>query len=171
MEYVLPVNPSPNLNTPQSILLYPSTCLFEGTRLNHGRGTYFAFTILGSPLYKGVYDFSYTPTSIKGMSESPLYMDELCYGIDLRNYDTKELRKNCQINLKWMIDLYNNYPEKDKFFDRSMSKQIGNIDYLIGVADFKNQLKEGKSEKEIRASWEPGLSDYKKMRKKYLLYK
>ncbi|MDI9862961.1 DUF1343 domain-containing protein [Flectobacillus sp. DC10W] len=171
MEYVLPVNPSPNLNTPQSILLYPSTCLFEGTRLNHGRGTYFAFTILGSPLYKGIYDFSYTPVSIKGMSESPLYMDELCYGIDLRKYDAKELRKTCQINLKWMIDLYNNYPEKDKFFDRSMSKQIGNIDYLIGVADFKNQLKEGKTEKEIRASWEPGLSDYKKMRKKYLLYK
>jgi hypothetical protein len=69
-------------------------------------------------------------------------MDELCYGIDLRKYDAKELRKTCQINLKWMIDLYNNYPEKDKFFDRSMSKQIGNIDYLIGVADFKNQLKE-----------------------------
>jgi uncharacterized protein YbbC (DUF1343 family) len=99
MEYVLPVNPSPNLNTPQSILLYPSTCLFEGTRLNHGRGTYFAFTILGSPLYKGVYDFSYTPTSIKGMSESPLYMDELCYGIDLRNYDTKELRKTVKSTL------------------------------------------------------------------------
>jgi hypothetical protein len=52
------------------------------------------------------------------MSESPLYMDELCYGIDLRKYDTKELRKTCQINLKWMIDLYNNYPEKDKFFEK-----------------------------------------------------
>jgi len=40
MPYTLPVKPSPNLNTQQSILLYPSTCLFEGVYLNHGRGTY-----------------------------------------------------------------------------------------------------------------------------------
>ncbi|WP_373564647.1 hypothetical protein [Sphingobacterium sp. E70] len=38
MLYKLPVNPSPNLNTEQSILLYPSTCLFEGVKINHGRG-------------------------------------------------------------------------------------------------------------------------------------
>ncbi|WP_317131145.1 exo-beta-N-acetylmuramidase NamZ domain-containing protein [Sphingobacterium daejeonense] len=31
--YKLPVNPSPNLNTPESILLYPSTCFFEGVSL------------------------------------------------------------------------------------------------------------------------------------------
>ena len=45
MNYVLPVKPSPNLNTQQSIILYPSTCLFEGTRLNHGRGTLSPFTV------------------------------------------------------------------------------------------------------------------------------
>src|SRR5215203_1209927 len=41
MYYVLPVKPSPNLNTQQSVMLYPSTCLFEGIILNHGRGTQF----------------------------------------------------------------------------------------------------------------------------------
>ncbi|HVF95961.1 MAG TPA: DUF1343 domain-containing protein, partial [Flavisolibacter sp.] len=80
MPYTLPVKPSPNLNTQQSIMLYPSTCLFEGVALNHGRGTYFPFTVLGSPDLKGKYTFSYTPVGIKGMSETPLYMNQVCYG-------------------------------------------------------------------------------------------
>lgn len=171
MEYILPIKPSPNLNTQQSIMLYPSTCLFEGTILNHGRGTQFPFTVLGNPLLKDKYSFSYTPISIKGMSETPLFMNETCYGLDLRNYDTKQLRKSKRLNLQWMIELYNAYPQKEKFFDRSFSKEIGNIDYLAGTKEFKEQIIAGKSEAEIRKTWESGLSNYKKMRKKYLLYK
>ncbi|HRG23500.1 MAG TPA: DUF1343 domain-containing protein [Chitinophagaceae bacterium] len=170
MPYTLPVKPSPNLNTQQSILLYPSTCLFEGTYLNHGRGTYFPFTVLGSPALKGKYEFSFTPTGIKGMSETPLFMNQLCYGLDLRNYDVAELRKTKQINLQWMIELYNASPNKEQFFDNKLSKEMGVIEKLTGHALFRQQIMEGKSEKEIRASWEPGLSAYKTMRKKYLLY-
>ena len=170
MEYNLPVKPSPNLNTQQSILLYPSTCLFEGTILNHGRGTQFPFTILGSPLLKDKYSFSFTPVSIPGMSETPLHMNQVCYGIDLRKYDIEKLRKSKRINLEWMLDLYKNYPVKEKFFDRTQSNQMGNIDFLSGVSEFKDQVKAGKTAKEIQDSWEPGLSQYKIMRKKYLLY-
>lgn len=169
-EYTLPVKPSPNLNTQQSILLYPSTCLFEGTALNHGRGTYFPFTILGSPLLKDKFSFSFTPVSIPGMSETPLHMNQVCYGIDLRNYDVKQLHKTRRINIQWMIDLYNAYPEKERFFDRTQSKQMGNIDGLAGDGEFKKQIMAGKTAKEIQASWEPKLSEYMAMRKKYLLY-
>ncbi|MFA4867757.1 MAG: DUF1343 domain-containing protein [Pedobacter sp.] len=168
--YELPVNPSPNLNTPQSILLYPTTCLFEGTYLNYGRGTQFPFTIVGAPALKGKYSFSFTPVSLKGMSESPLFMNQVCYGIDLRNYDTNIFRKTKQINLAWIIELYKNSPNKADFFNSSLSKQMGTIEKLIGVGDFRKQIIAGVSEKEIRASWEPGLSKYKTMRKKYLLY-
>ncbi|SMD00832.1 exo-beta-N-acetylmuramidase NamZ family protein [Pedobacter africanus] len=168
--YELPVNPSPNLNTPQSILLYPTTCLFEGTYLNYGRGTQFPFTIVGAPALKGKYSFSFTPVSIPGMSESPLFMNQVCYGLDLRNYDTEIFRKTKQINLSWIIELYKNSPNKADFFNSSLSKQMGTIEKLIGVADFRKQIIAGKPEKEIRASWEPGLSKYKTMRKKYLLY-
>ena len=170
MPYTLPVSPSPNLNTQQAVLLYPSTCLFEGTYLNHGRGTYFPFTVLGSPELKGIYTFSYTPVSIKGMAETPLHMNQVCYGLDLRTYDVSLLRKSKQLNLQWMIELYNAYPYKEKFFDSRLSKEMGTIERLVGVASFRHQIMEGKSEKEIRDSWEPGLSNYKKMRLKYLLY-
>jgi uncharacterized protein YbbC (DUF1343 family) len=170
MSYILPVSPSPNLNTPQSILLYPSTCLFEGTYLNHGRGTYFPFTVIGSPELKGKYQYSFTPTGIKGMAETPLFMNEICYGIDLRNYDFELLRKNKKINLQWMMELYKASPYKEKIFNSSLSREMGVIETLVGSALFRQQIIDGKSEKEIRESWEPGLTKYKMMRKNYLLY-
>jgi uncharacterized protein YbbC (DUF1343 family) len=170
MPYILPVSPSPNLNTQQSILLYPSTCLFEGIYLNHGRGTYFPFTVLGSPELKGKYEFSFTPIGIPGMAETPLFMNEVCYGIDLRNYDVEILRKTKQINIKWIMELYEASPHKEKFFDSKLSNQMGVIEKLTGSDKFRQQIIDGTSEKEIRQSWEPGLSQYKVMRKKYLLY-
>jgi uncharacterized protein YbbC (DUF1343 family) len=170
MPYTLPVPPSPNLNTQQAVLLYPSTCLFEGTYLNHGRGTLFPFTVIGSPELKGRYSFSYTPTSLKGMAETPLFMNEACYGLDLRNYDASQLRKSGRINLQWMMELYKASPYKEKFFDSKLSKEMGVIERLVGTAQFRQQIISGTPENEIRQSWEPGLSNYKKMRVKYLLY-
>jgi uncharacterized protein YbbC (DUF1343 family) len=170
MPYILPVKPSPNLNTQQSIMLYPSTCMFEGVYLNHGRGTYFPFTVFGSPFLKGKYDFSYTPGSIKGMAETPLFMDQVCYGLDLRNYDVELLRKSKKINLQWIMELYKASPNKEQFFDSKLSNQMGPIELRVGSGLFRQQIIDGRSEEEIRASWEPGLSEYKEMRKKYLLY-
>lgn len=171
MLYRLPVNPSPNLNTEQSIILYPSTCLFEGTKLNHGRGTDFPFTIVGSPVYKDIFTFSFTPVSKKGMSETPLFMNEVCYGLDLRNYDLQSLVDSKEINLSWIKEMYNKSPEKEKFFDQSYSKQIGSIEKLVGVDEFRKQIENNVSDQEIRASWKAGLESYKKMRQKYVLYK
>ncbi|MCB0665106.1 MAG: DUF1343 domain-containing protein [Saprospiraceae bacterium] len=170
MNYQMPVNPSPNLNTQQSVILYPSLCLFEGTIVSQGRGTHMPFTVLGAPALKGSYDFTFTPMSIPGMSESPLHMGNKCYGLDLREYDISSYRQEGKINIGWMMEMYQAYPEKEMFFDRSFSRQMGNIDFLAGTAEFKEQIMQGKSEKEIRDSWEPGLSNYKKMRQKYLLY-
>ena len=170
MPYELPVKPSPNFNTAQSILLYPTLCLFEGTYLSQGRGTTYPFTVLGAPALKGKYKFSFTPKSIKGMAETPLHQDQACYGLDLRNYNLANIRRDKALQLNWLIELYNAYPNKADFFNSKLSKQMGNFDKLAGVSTLREQIIAGKSEDEIRASWEPGLSKYKEMRKKYLLY-
>lgn len=170
LPYDLPVKPSPNLNTQQSILLYPTLCLFEGTYLSQGRGTQFPFTVLGAPALKGKYNFSFTPKSIKGMAETPLHQNKACYGLDLRNYDVAKIRNDKALNLNWLIELYNAYPNKADFFNTKLSTQMGNFDRLAGDYSLKQQIIAGKSEKEIRASWEPGLTRYKTMRQQYLLY-
>ncbi len=168
--YELPVSPSPNLNSQASIILYPSLCLFEGTIISQGRGTYMPFAVLGAPELKGQYDFSFKPVSLKGMSESPLHQDKVCYGLDLRDYDIEGLHASGLINLQWMLELYEAFPDKPRFFDSSQSKAMGRIEALIGNADFRKQVMAGMTEAEIRKTWEPGLSQYKAMREGYLLY-
>jgi uncharacterized protein YbbC (DUF1343 family) len=168
--YTLPTRPSPNLSTQQAILLYPSLCLFEGTLISQGRGTPFPFQVLGSPKLISKYKFSFTPVSIPGVSDKPLHQDEKCYGIDLRKFDTSQFVKTGKLNLKWLLEIYKAYPEKDKFFDFKLNKRMNNFDRLAGTEKLKQQIISGKSEQEIRDSWEPGLSQYKLMRKKYLLY-
>ncbi len=162
--YTLPIAPSPNLNTQQSILLYPSLCLFEGTVISQGRGTHYPFTVLGNPELKGKYEFSFKPVSIPGMSEKPPHMDKDCYGLDLRKYDTSIFTKTGRINLTWLKEFYAAYPNKAEFF------RAANFDRLAGTSKLRKQIIEGKSEEEIRKSWEPGLGEYKETRTKYLLY-
>lgn len=171
MPYVLPVHPSPNLNTQQAVMLFPSLCMFEGTAINEGRGTYMPFTILGAPALKGKYAFSYKPVSIPGMSERPINKDSVCYGLDLRQYDINKLRKSRQINLSWVIELYKAYPNKAQFFNPVRANGVSAFDLRIGTDELRKQLVAGMSEAEIRKSWEPSLQKFKAIRAKYLLYK
>ena len=161
--YKLPVNPSPNLNTYQSILLYPSVCLFEGTTLSLGRGTMEPFQVVGHPSLKGKYAYSFKPVSIPGMSEDPPQKNMICYGIDLKNYNADSLRKTGKINLSWLIKMYKDFPDKANFFNAYFTK-------LAGTEALRKQIEQGKTEQQIRGSWEPGLSRFKITRKKYLLY-
>ena len=164
MAYALPVNPSPNLNTQQSILLYPHLCWFEGTTLSLGRGTQFPFVVVGHPDLKDKYKFMFKPVSIPGMSDNPPQKNVACYGIDLRSYDTSILRKEGRLNLSWLLSLYQNFPDKTKFFNAYFTK-------LAGSEKLQKQIEAGLTEAQIRESWEPGLGQFKEMRKKYLLYK
>jgi uncharacterized protein YbbC (DUF1343 family) len=164
MAYTLPVSPSPNLNTQQSILLYPHICFFEGTKLSLGRGTIFPFQVIGSPLLKDKYTYSFKPVSIPGMSDDPPLKGQVCYGLNLKDYNTEIIKKTGRLNLAWLIDLYKQYPDKPKFFNAYFNKLAGN-------STLQNQIIAGKTEAEIRQSWEPGLSKFKVIRSKYLLYK
>ena len=161
--YKLPVNPSPNLNTDKSVILYPSVCLFEGTTLSLGRGTMFPFEQIGHPTLEGKYAYSFKPVSIPGMSEDPPQKDKVCYGIDLKAYDTYFIRAGKALNLSWLIELYKAFPDKQHFFNAYFTK-------LAGTDKLQKQIEAGESEKEIRKTWEPALSHYKMIRKKYLLY-
>ncbi len=113
--YTLPINPSPNLNTEKSILLYPAVCLFEGTVLSLGRGTMYPFLQIGHPSLEGKYKYSFKPVSIPGMSEDPPQKDKICYGINLENYNTNKIRTTGKINLSWLIELYKAFPDKAHF--------------------------------------------------------
>lgn len=170
-KYVLPVKPSPNLPNIQSIYLYPSTCFFEGTVLSEGRGTNKQFQVFGHPsLPKNLYSF--TPNPNEGAKSSKLY-GQVCYGWDLSGTPAEVAAKvNNKIQLKWLIEAYRLFPEKDKFFilPKSGKMEESFFNKLAGNNDLWQQIAAGKSEEEIRKSWEPKLNEFKTIRKKYLLY-
>ncbi|MDQ2658565.1 MAG: DUF1343 domain-containing protein [Bacteroidota bacterium] len=155
--YSLPVKPSPNLPNDQAVKLYPSLCLFEGTVISVGRGTQTPFLIIGNPEFKDL-PFSFTPEPIPGMSNTPPQQGKVCYGLDLRDVEVQP-----RIDLGYLLDFYQRYPDKEKFF-------TGSFDRLAGTPELKEQIKKGLTEEQIRASWQEGLEAYGKMRTKYLLY-
>jgi uncharacterized protein YbbC (DUF1343 family) len=164
-KYVLPVMPSPNLKTMQSIYLYPSTCFFEGTLFSEGRGTDYPFQIFGHPaMPKNLYSF--TPKPNLGAKSSKCFY-QTCYGWFI-NGTNEEILKTVgnKIQLHYFIDAYKLFPGKDSFFLKTNF-----INKLAGYAEFQQQIKDGVSEAEIRKSWEPKLDAFKQIRKKYLLYK
>lgn len=160
MKYELPVIPSPSLPNYTSVRLYMSLCLFEGTDVSIGRGTDWPFQVIGYP-DSSFGDFTFTPGVRDGMAAHVEQQDQLCYGVDLREINAD----SAKFTLKYLLDFYHKMPDKTKFFARPEF-----FDKLAGTDQLRKQILEGKTEEEIRASWEADLNVYKKMRKQYLLY-
>lgn len=162
--YELPVPPSPNLPNIRSILLYPSLCFFEGTPLSIGRGTTTQFQVIGHP---GIEDYTYTftPTSMFGAAH-PVLEDQECYGEDLTTIQAQDLHEQAALDLSYVLKYYALFPDKSTFFNENLW-----FDKLAGTANLRQDIVAGKSEEEIRASWQPGLDKFKETRAKYLLYR
>lgn len=159
--YELPIKPSPNLPNQTSVYLYPSVCFFEGTTVSLGRGTAFPFQVFGSPELPDR-GFSFTPESVPGAKNPPL-LGVRCYGTDLRDAITTKLVPKPEINLDWLINAYEEFPAKDKFFTSYFDK-------LAGGTILREQIQKGMTSQQIHDSWKEGLEQFGKIREKYLLY-
>ena len=154
--------PSPNLPTLQAIHLYPSLCLFEGTVISVGRGTGIPFEVFGHPSFQPYYPFSFLPQSMPG-AQNPPHKDERCFGVNLHYYNYHYLIDEPQLRLEWLIEAYNRFAEKDKFFNNFFDK-------LSGAERIRRMVEQGLTADEIRASWLDEVNTFKVSRKKYLLY-
>ncbi|MDO7876251.1 DUF1343 domain-containing protein [Hymenobacter sp. ASUV-10] len=159
LPYALPVRPSPNLPTARAVALYPSICLLEGTNVSVGRGTDFPFEVIGAPTQPNTRPYSFTPRPNAGSPTPPLN-GQRCYGLSMHQPAPDEPQG---FTLKYLIDFYQQSTDKTNFFSKYFEQ-------LTGTASLRQQVVAGKTEAEIRASWEPGLGRFKELRKKYLLY-
>jgi len=160
--YELPEKPSPNLPNKYAVYLYPSLCLFEGTDVSIGRGTEYPFQVIGHPEFLlGSYIF--VPRSIPGIATHPKHEGVYCNGQNLIGYAQEMQNNPPQLNLTWLLAYYDALKDQTEFF----------TDYftlLAGTDLLQQQIEEGWDEAQIRESWQPGLSEFKKIRKQYLLY-
>jgi len=157
--YSLPIKPSPNLPNDQSIQLYPSLTFFESTVVSIGRGTEFPFQVIGHNEYS-IGDFHFTPISMPGSALSPKLMDKLLTGQDLRVSTMNGL------DLQPFIQWYQVFATNEKVF----FKYPDFMDKLAGTDELRKSIQAGVSLKQIEAGWQQGLSDFKQLRAKYLLY-
>ena len=159
--YVPPVKPSPNLPNIQSIYWYPSLGLMEATALSVGRGTDKPLQIFGHPTLPTQFTFIPTPNS---WDKYPLFCKKVCHGWDLSGSKTEVLRKiNNKLQIAYLIKAYRLFPNKNYFFK--------GFSAASGDDSLQKQIQAGASETAIRKSWEPKLTAFKKIRKKYLLYR
>lgn len=165
--YELPIAPSPNLKNMTAIYLYPSLCFFEGTVVSVGRGTDYPFQVIGHPKFEvdvleRLYKFTPAPNAT---AENPVLKGQLCYGYDLHETDVKEYRQSAKLDLSYLLEFYKKLKMGSAFFLKSNF-----INNLAGTDQLKAQIIAGKSLEEIEATWQDGLTKFKEIRKKYLLY-
>jgi len=159
--YEITTPPSPNLPNTKAVLLYPSLCLFEGTPISVGRGTSEPFQQFGHPKFKDL-EYSFIPQPTKG-AKSPKLKGQKCYGRSFKSRSLTTLFAADSLNLTYLIDSYQAYPKKEAFFTNFFT-------LLAGTRNLEKQIKQGMTAAEIRASWQKGLSDFRAMRKRYLIY-
>ena len=165
--YELPIAPSPNLKNMTAIYLYPSLCFFEGTVVSVGRGTDYPFQVIGHPKFEvdvleKLYKFTPTPNAA---AANPVLKGQICYGYDLHETDVKEYRQKAKLDLSYLLEFYKKLKMGSSFFLKTNF-----INNLAGTDQLKAQIMAGKTLEEIEATWQDGLTKFKEMRKKYLLY-
>jgi uncharacterized protein YbbC (DUF1343 family) len=163
--YRLPVAPSPNLPSMTAIYSYPTVCLFEGTVVSVGRGTDKPFQQWGHPAFSAKSGFSFKPVPVWGSKIDPPFAFQTCHGQLVAINESEALTlMDRQIRLFWLIRAYSWFPDKDKFFVPFFEK-------LAGTDKLRQQIISGMDEAAIKATWQEDLKAFKKIRKKYLLYK
>jgi uncharacterized protein YbbC (DUF1343 family) len=159
--YSLPIKPSPNLPNDKAINLYPSLCFFEGTNVSVGRGTNKQFQVVGSPFLEAYkFDYTFIPQPNEG-AKYPKHNTEVCYG-----YDLSQVEPVNQLNLRWLLEFYKltkKLAPNEPFFNDFFTK-------LAGTKMLQEQIENGLSAEDIKATWQEDLAAFRQTRQKYLLY-
>ncbi|MFA6597159.1 MAG: DUF1343 domain-containing protein [Ignavibacteriaceae bacterium] len=172
------IKPSPNITDLNTALLYPGTCLIEGTNISEGRGTELPFLTIGAPFINGkklvkalqVYKFkglsfketSFTPQDIPNVAVNPKYEGKLCSGIAIKVTDKRKV-ESVKFGIALLSVLHKLYPKEFSFKEKS-------IDLLSGDTKIRKQILQNVAPTKIYKSYQKELAKFKETRKKYLLY-
>ena len=168
------VKPSPNMPDLESALHYPGICLFEGTNLSVGRGTSFAFQVIGAPWLDAEAVRRRLPAAaLEGVEVTPTVFtpraptDRKFDGVELhglRLHATDAQRYDpTRLAVALLAAIREVHPDALQFRAES-------FDVLAAGSDLRLALLAGRSASQIWATWEDDLSRFRSVRAKYLLY-
>lgn len=137
----------PSLAMPryETALLYPGTCLIEGTNCSEGRGTADPFAIIGAP-FVDAEEFcrEFSALTLPGAAATPVYFTptaskhcgELCGGVQLHVMDADALRPY-ELGVRLLDLLRRLYPDDFRFLPPVRADGKPFISLLAGHREFE----------------------------------
>lgn len=167
------IPPSPNMRTVSTAVVYPGTCLFEGTNVSEGRGTDNPFEYIGAPWINadtiarrlnslspdGVRfePLDFTPVADSVAAANPKYKNEPCHGVYVHVID-RSVYRPVSTALLMLSTLREFYQPQFQFHAKT-------FDRLAGTSSVRTEL-------ESKGAYSPENGDekFKEARRKYLMY-
>ncbi|MEA4882533.1 MAG: DUF1343 domain-containing protein [Clostridia bacterium] len=162
---------TPNMPDFETALLYPGTCLFEGTACSEGRGTTKPFKLIGAPWINAI-DLAdrLNNMGIDGARFRPAHFrpafskhaGEQCQGVEIYITDHGRIRP-VHLGLSMLCTMREQRPDL-------FAWNVPFIDLLSGGADLRTWIDDGSTPEQILSRWRPGMNQFLGVRERYLLY-
>jgi uncharacterized protein YbbC (DUF1343 family) len=174
------VQPSPNMPTVDTAMVYPGTCLFEATNVSEGRGTTRPFEIVGAPfIHPKEYAAALNAQKLPGVYFRPLYFkptfhkfkDEACGGVfvHVMDFHSYEAFYTGLAMVKVAHDLYpKQFDWRREPYEYVTDKLA--IDILTGSAEFREMVQSDGDLRAYRASYQQESAQFVEQRADCLLY-
>ncbi|MGI8898824.1 MAG: exo-beta-N-acetylmuramidase NamZ domain-containing protein [Pyrinomonadaceae bacterium] len=174
------VMPSPNIPTVESATVFPGAVHFEGTQISEGRGTTRPFELIGAP-YIVPHEYA---AELNGLSLPGVYFRSCvfrptfqkhagisCGGVQIHvlNRDRFEPVTVGVAMVKVAYDMYTESfrwkePPYEYVYDRNP------FDVIAGTTKLREAIEQGSTVEAIVDSWQDSLTEFMKVRERYLLY-
>lgn len=169
------VSPSPNTTGLDMCILYPGTCLVEGTNLSEGRGTTKPFECIGAPYIDG-YELAkrFNEKKLSGVIARPIsfiptyqkHQGVVCEGVQLHVSDRKKINP-VMTGIYLLMTVAELYPNDFQFLNDGNSRYF--FDLLAGTKELKYQILQGDITPFLQKSQEE-IDSFNKMCSQYFLY-
>ena len=175
------IAPSPNLPTPMSTMVYPGQVLWEGTNVSEGRGTAQPFELFGAP-YIDVAKITsvFEATEIPGVLLRPVVFEPTsnkwretpCNGFQIHVMNPLRYRPyktTLHLLRTIMAEHYEEFKWKPPPYEYEYERLP--IDLIIGNRSIRERLENLEPIDSIEASWQDELDQFKKISRKFHLYR
>lgn len=176
--------PSPNLPSWKTALVYPGMCLFEGVRVNEGRGTDHPFLQIGLPWsaqaaqrvvdtlqsrrLPGVFvdTTTVTPERQPEAAPSPRFEGQTLHGFEVEITSRQKVRP-VELGIH---ALHAAHQEAMAQGDTTFISRPDHLTRLAGTDRLQTLLKNGASPGSMISAWKKDVVQFRKQRTPYLLY-